>query len=183
MAAPKSANQVTTSTGVPHKAESAFPPFDASTFSSQLIWLALAFGFLYYMMSRHLLPRITDAIEERENTIKRDLAEAERLKADTDAALASYEKALADAKTKASGIAKTTRESLAAETDKERTSIEQQLASRIADAEKRIAASKNQAMASVNQVATDAVGAIVGKLTGQAANADEIGRAIAAVKK
>lgn len=183
MAAPKSANQATTSTGVPHKAESAFPPFDSSTFSSQLIWLALAFGFLYYMMSRHLLPRITDAIDEREATIKRDLTEAERLKADTDSALASYEKALADAKAKASGIAKTTRESLAAETDKERSSIEGQLAAKIADAEKRIAASKAQAMASVNQVATDAVGAIVGKLTGQTAATDEISRAIAAVKK
>ena len=47
-----------------------FPPFDTTTFPSQLIWLALTFGFLYYMMKRHLLPRIEDVIAERENSIK-----------------------------------------------------------------------------------------------------------------
>lgn len=183
MASPKTNPQANTSTGVPAKSEAAFPPFDTSTFSAQLIWLTLIFGFLYYMLARHLLPRIREVIEEREATIKRDLQEAERLKGETDSALASYEKALSDAKSKASGIAKATRDSLAAETDKERHAVDAQLAAKIADAEKRIGASKSKAMASVNDVAAEAVGAIVNKLTGQTIGRDDINRALAAIKK
>ena len=33
-----------------------FPPFDPSTFSSQLLWLALTFGFFYFFMARIVLP-------------------------------------------------------------------------------------------------------------------------------
>jgi F-type H+-transporting ATPase subunit b len=36
----------------------AFPPFETSGFLAQLIWLALAFGLLYYLMDKIALPRI-----------------------------------------------------------------------------------------------------------------------------
>ncbi len=64
----------------------------------QLIWLALTFGFLYFALSRLLLPRITEVIDARQDGIARDLAKAEALKTDTDKALAAYEKALSEAK-------------------------------------------------------------------------------------
>ena len=35
-----------------------FPPFDPATFSSQLLWLAITFGFFYFIMARVALPRI-----------------------------------------------------------------------------------------------------------------------------
>jgi F-type H+-transporting ATPase subunit b len=91
-----------------------FPPFDPRTFPSQLFWLALSFGALYFMMSRIALPRIGEVIEERRDHIQRDLDEAARLKSETDAALKSYEQSLADARVKAQGLAKDTREKLAA---------------------------------------------------------------------
>src|SRR5713226_4107678 len=78
-----------------------FPPFDAHSFASQLIWLALTFIALYLLMSRVALPRIGSILEERRRHIEADLAEAQRLKGDSDAAIAAYEKALADARGRA----------------------------------------------------------------------------------
>ena len=159
-----------------------FPPFDQSTFIPQLLWLALTFGFLYLMLSRFLLPRITEVIEERQGTVARDLAKAETLKLDTDKALAAYEKALSEAKAKAGDIAKTTRDRLTGEVDAEKHKVEADLAKQAVAAEKRIADSKVKALSSVNEIASDTVAAIVSKLTGAIVSKDEAAKAVSAAR-
>ena len=92
-----------------------FPPFQSHTFASQLVWLAIAFVLLYVLMARLALPRVGAIIESRQKRIADDLAEAARLKSESDAAVAAYEKALADARTRAQAIANETRERQAAD--------------------------------------------------------------------
>ena len=171
-------------TEVPHDAGHAkvFPPLDPSTFAPQLIWLAIAFTALYVLLSKFALPRVGEVIEERRQRIQRDLDTAERLKDDTQAALKAYEKSLADARANASGIAKETRERLSAESDKEKATIEKQIAAKLADAEARIAGTKAKALASVSDVAADTAGAVVKHLIGADVSADEVKRALASVK-
>ena len=82
-----------------------FPPFQKDTFASQLVWLAITFVLLYLLISRIAVPRIGGIFEERSKRIQGDLAAAQRLKAESEAALASYEKALADARGNAQTIA------------------------------------------------------------------------------
>jgi F-type H+-transporting ATPase subunit b len=155
-----------------------FPPFNPETFAPQLIWLALTFGALYLVLSRKALPRIADVLEERANRIKRDLDAAERLKGETDKALASYEQALADAKANAGAIAKQTREKLTADVDREKAAVDVQMNAKVAEAETRINAMKSKALASVNDIATGTASAIVGRLIGQDPTADELKRAL-----
>ncbi|MEP1881060.1 MAG: ATP F0F1 synthase subunit B, partial [Roseibium sp.] len=82
-----------------------FPPFDSSTFASQILWLAITFGLFYWIMKNVAVPRIAGILEDRKDRIAGDLAEANRLKQETDAAIAAYEQALAEARNKAHGIA------------------------------------------------------------------------------
>src|SRR6185436_15347896 len=89
-----------------------FPPLDSGTFAPQLVWLALTFGLLYLILKRVVLPRVGEVIEERGDRIKRDLAHADKHRADTEKALANYEQALGDARIKAGAIAKTMRDKL-----------------------------------------------------------------------
>lgn len=163
------AQKLNTETGVPHDAghTKAFPPLDPANFSPQIIWLAITFALLYALLSRVALPRIGEVIEERRDRIQRDIDAAEAMKAETEKALKDYEQALADARVNASGIARETREKLAAETDKKRHAMEQQVAAKIADAEARIATMKAGALASVGEIAADTASAIVGKLIGE----------------
>src|SRR6218665_1874495 len=102
-----------TSTG--HKEP--FPPFNPETFASQAFWLALCFIFLFVMMWKVALPRIGAIIENREKRIADDLAAAAKAKAESDAAVAAYEQALADARARAQVIANETRDKQAAESD------------------------------------------------------------------
>lgn len=157
------------------------PQLYAPDFAPQLFWLAVTFVLLYWVMAKIALPRIGEVIEERRDRIQRDLAAAERLKGETEKALEGYEKALADARSSASAIARQTRDNLNAEVDKERKAVEDQLARKLADAEGAIAATKTKALASVKDIAGDTVTAIVGTLTGSAVTKDEVDRALKAL--
>ena len=163
------AQPTTTTTGAtPASGQAAFPPFASESFTSQLLWFAIAFGLLYYLMSRVALPRIAGILENRESRIAADLAEAEQLRAESEAAGAAYEKALADARSKAQAIARGRRETLTAESTAKQRALEAQLAQRIADSEATISARTAEAMASVRGIAADTASAIVERLTGQA---------------
>ena len=110
-------------------------------------------------------------------------AEASRFKAESEQAIAAYEKALADARTRAQTIASETRDRLQAEADRNRKSLEEQLNARLAEAEKTIAATKSAAMANVRGIATEAAAAIVTRLTGVAAPDAKVTAAVDAVLK
>ncbi len=160
-----------------------FPPFDAHTFPSQLIWLAIAFGVLYLLMSRIALPRIGTILEERHDRIADDIEEAGRLKAESEAAAQAYEQALASARGKAHSIAAETRDTLAAQSEVRRKALEADLHGKLAEAEAKIAATKTSAMANVRGIAVDAAGAIVSGLIGTAPAPQAVESAVDAVVK
>jgi F-type H+-transporting ATPase subunit b len=168
----------TAAPGDPKGGHGSFPPFDPATFAPQLVWLAISFAALYLIMSRIALPRIASVMAERRERIQRDLAEAERLKAETDAALAAYEKSLADARGKAQGFAKEMRDRIAADMDRERRRVDDVNTARLAETEKSIADTKARALASVDQLAAETAQAIVERLIGQAVGSDEVRRAV-----
>src|SRR6266545_435877 len=143
-----------------------FPPFDSKTFPSQLFWLALAFIALYLLMSRIALPRIGSILEARRQSIEDDLAEAQRLKDASDAAIAAHEKALAEARGRAQTLANETREKAAAAAEVRRKEVDAKLGAHIAEAEKTIAGTRAAAMANVRGIASEAAAAIVERLTG-----------------
>jgi F-type H+-transporting ATPase subunit b len=160
-----------------------FPPFQSETFLSQLIWLAISFGLLYWLMSKFVLPQIGAILDERRERIARDLDEAQKLKAESEAAGAAYEKALADARSNAQGIASAQHAKAAAEQEERRKGLEAELTTRLQAAEAEITASKTKAMSNVRGIAIDAVPTIVSHLTGQAAAAADVEKAVDAALK
>ncbi|ABS62318.1 H+transporting two-sector ATPase B/B' subunit [Parvibaculum lavamentivorans DS-1] len=143
-----------------------FPPFDAASFESQLVWLVLSFAALYLLMSRVALPRIANVLEERRDRIADDLDQAAQFQLQTEEAIGAYEKALAEARAKAQGIAQETRDRLQEETERQRLAIEARLAEKISEAEKQIAATKDAALQNVRAVAVDVADTIVAQLLG-----------------
>jgi len=173
----------TTSTGHTEGGHGAFPPFQSQTFASQLVWLAIAFVLLYVLMAKLALPRVGAIIEGRRKHIEDDISEAGQLKTKSDEAAAAYEKALADARSRAQAIANDTRERQAAEAEVRRKALEDQLNVKLADAEKTIAATKQAAMANVRGIAEDAARAIVERLIGTAPTDKAVADAVSDVLK
>src|SRR4029077_11787462 len=120
----------------------AFPPFDSSTFASQLVSLVIAFVALYLIVSRIALPRVSGVIDARQAAIDGDLAAAQKLKDESDAALKAYESELAAARGRAQAIGAATREKLNAVAEAERKTLEGSLSVKLAEAEKTIASTR-----------------------------------------
>jgi len=131
------------------------------------------------LMSRVALPRVAGILEARHKTVENDIEAAAKMKAETDAAIAAYEKALMEAKGRAQTIAGETRDRLAAETDAKRKALEADLAAKLTEAEKTIAASKAAAMANVSQIAGDAAEAIIKQVAGESVPRASIDAAVA----
>lgn len=155
-----------------------FPPFDSTTFASQLLWLAITFVIFYYLMAKVALPRIGGILEGRRDRIAADLDQAESLKTESEQAAAAYQKALADARSKASGIAGTARDAAKSKTDQQRKDVEADLGRQLAAAEARIADIKSKALAEVGAIAGDTTDALVKTLVGVEATANEVADAV-----
>ena len=172
------ATKTATHTEAPGGHKPGFPPFQPDTFASQIVWLVVTFVALYLIISRIAVPRIGGIVEERSKRIEGDLAAAQGLKAESEAALAAYEKALADARNRAQTIAGETRDKLNAAADERRKALEAELNVKLAAAETQIAKTKSDAMANVRGIAVDAASAIVERLTGTAPPAPAVNAAV-----
>lgn len=181
-AAGETAGEVHTETGVADNGgqESSFPPFDSSTYPSQLLWLAITFGLFYLFLKKVALPRIGGILEVRRDRIAQDLDEAARMKEEADAAVAAYEQELADARKKASAIAQKARDDAKAEAEAERQKVEDALQAKLSEAESRIAEIKTTALNEVGAIAEETAGAIVQELVGGSVDEKAVAKAVKA---
>jgi F-type H+-transporting ATPase subunit b len=164
-------------------AKAAFPPFESATYASQLFWLVLVFGFLYWLMAKVVVPRMGGILADRATRISSDLDGAATARARAEEAGQAYEKALAEARAKAQGLAQETRDKASAEQSVRSRALEAELSARVAKAEADISAMKTRAMGNVAGIATDAASAIVERLIGTAPAKAAVAEAVKSVTK
>lgn len=160
------------------EAHGVFPPFDPQHFGSQLFWLAVSFGLLYLVLSRFLLPRVGQILEERRDKIADDLDEAGRLNEEAKAAERAYENALADARARAHGIAADAKAKIDAEIAEETDKVDAEMDAKSEEAEARIREAKTEALGHVQEIAATTAAAIVEKLIGKAPSEADAGKAV-----
>ena len=159
------------------------PQLNPLDWAPQIIWLVITFSILYVLMKRVALPRIGSVIEARHARIAGDIEAADKLRRETQEAIAAYEQALAEAKARAQAIAREANNKLKDEMAAERASLDRDLAARSAEAEKRIHEAMTSALKDVNQVASETAAEIVRSLIGVAPSKPEVSAAVAAVRK
>ena len=159
------------------------PQLNPLDWAPQLIWLVITFGVLYLLMKWVALPKIGSVIEMRQGRIAGDLEAADKLRHETQEAIAAYEQALAEAKARAHGIAQEARNRLKDEVAAERTTLERDLSAKSAEAEAQIHQAKVSALKEVNAVASDTATEIVRRLIGIAPTKPEVSAAVAAARK
>lgn len=158
--------------------EGGFPPFDTTTFPSQLFWLVVTFAFLFTVIWKAAGPKINAAITNRRGAINGAIAEASKARADAEAAQAKYEMALTKARTNANALAEETRAKLNAEIAKAKAEADAKAHEAMAAADARIASTRESAKQAVTVAARDAAVAIVERLTGDKVSAEDAAKAM-----
>lgn len=169
---------VTAGTEAPASKSGGFPPFDYTTFPSQMFWLVVTFAFLFVVLWRVAGPRINGVITSRRGAINGDIALAQKARGDAETAGATYQTALAGARARAQGLAEENRQSLNAEIAREKARAEAEASKAMADADARIATTREAARGAVAKAAEEAAIAIVARLTGDIVSADDAAKAV-----
>ena len=159
------------------------PQFDPSTFASQLFWLLVMFVALYWIVSRIAVPRIGEVLEQRARVIQDDLDRATQLKAETDAAISAYEKAMADARAQAYDHMRVINADMKAVADKRTADVTAQVNQQISDAEARIAQAKQSALEGLKTISADTARDVVAKLAGLSPDAGSVDNAVSTALK
>ena len=157
------------------------PQLDASTFVSQLFWLAVTFVVLYFVMSKLIVPRIADVLQDRQARIDDDLEKAEELRNEAASVLEAYEKTVADGRAQAQTILReASLQNDKAAADRQ-AALGEQLAQQTAEAETRINAAREEALANIRTVAAETAQAAALRLSGASISQEEAEQAVASV--
>jgi F-type H+-transporting ATPase subunit b len=159
------------------------PQFDLTTFAPQLFWLAVTFIALYWVMAKLAIPRIGEVLDQRARVIQEDLDRAMALKAETDQAIQTYERAMAAARDQANEQIRAVTNEAKATAEARTTELGAQVAKQVADAEARIAKAKDDALASLKRIAADTAKDVVAKLANLSPAQGDVEAAVAAALK
>jgi F-type H+-transporting ATPase subunit b len=159
------------------------PQFNPRWFATQLFWLMVSLVAFFFILRNAALPKIEDALETRRRKIDDDLDKATAHREEAEAAMAAYEKALAEAADQAKAIHRETAQEIAEAATARRTSLAAKLAEDAKAAEARITAAKEPALANLQDVAVEVVQDAAAKLAGLKISAAEAKKAVAAAMK
>ena len=160
--------------------QAGLPQFRFEYWGGQIAWLLILFTLLYVLLARVFVPRLRRVRDERDAAIEGAIAEARRVQAEAEAQGLAATAEMNEARAKAQAAASDAKARAAAEAKARQAAQEAELNAKLAEAETRIQASRESAMGSMREVASDTAGAIVERLTGRPADAAELDAALGA---
>ena len=178
-----SAGLVSLSSGVAQAAgggesSGGLPQLDLTTWPTQLFWLVVTFTLAYILISRLVTPKIGAVFEERAGRISGDLDKAKEADEQARATREAYEAELAEARSNGAAKAKAAMDAATAEAAKQEAELDKKLARKVKTAETKLAKLREDAMASLDDVAAEAAMQTVEQLTGMKATKAAVAKQI-----
>jgi|GEM_PF-3415134 len=133
------------------------PQFDLSTLPSQLLWLAISFGILYWIIKSKFMPKMGITFSDRKIRFEADLVAAEKAKNKAEAVERRIERTLDKAKKNSMEAYKKAEEEIKQSTEKKRAEIAKKLTKKLQDSDKKIAKFYEQSAEDVKKITKDIV--------------------------
>ena len=159
-----------------------FPPFDTTTYPSQIFWLVITFALLLAFLWRFVVPRIGGTIGERKQRIAREIAQAEQDRREADQAWTTYQNTLIEARARARSLIEETRTHVRADVERAEKAADTEADQALTDAEARLAKLRAEARDHIRRAAQEAAAGIVERLIGVSVTREEAAQAVASVE-
>ena len=159
-------------------AEAGMPQLDPTYWASQGFWLILIFTTLYLTLSNLFIPKIKDSIDSRENKIKDDLDEAQKLKNLADKKLKEYEQSIESAKKEVQKIIFESKNELNSQIQSKKKEFEKEIENEIKTAEKEIENLKKESLGSISIISEEMASKVIEQISGEPMNQSSIKAAI-----
>jgi F-type H+-transporting ATPase subunit b len=147
---------------------------------SQIFWVAVFFGFIFFVIGRGMLPKIQGTVELRDRKIAEDLERAQAARAGAEETEAQWRARMDAARADAARIAQEAKQASALETEGKVKTAADQINTKLESAQARIRDAVASARAEIEGVATEATREMVQRLTGIQVDANEAAAAVKA---
>ena len=163
--------------------EEGMPQLNPEFWISQIFWLTLVFGSLYVLLSKLILPKISDNLEARKSQISENIEAAEKNRKESDQKLKDYDKIIKDAKSEAKDIFNQAREKILRDINIKKESLEKEINEEVKKAEKEILDLKKKSPEKVNKIAIETSADLIKQIIGAEVNNSNISAIVEDISK
>ena len=141
------------------------PQLDFSTFLPQIFWLFISLSFLYIVLSRYALPRVSDVIEERKDIIAQDIDSAKKFSSETDLAIEELNMKLSEAKINSQSLMNDSLQKIKESNEEKKAILLKEINDDIVAAEAKILEKKEESLREISSVSEDIAIEMLGNLS------------------
>jgi F-type H+-transporting ATPase subunit b len=138
----------------------------SETFASQIFWMLVFFGFVFFVIGRGMVPKVMQTVEARDSQIASDLAAAEAARNSADAQEEAWRAQAATQRAEAQAVIAKAKAEAAKAAEARLATAGGVIDSRVAEADARIASARNNALGEIEAVAAEAASTIVSRIAG-----------------
>ena len=164
-------------------AEAGMPQLDPKYWASQAFWLVLVFSILYLSIAKFYLPKIKNNLDNRENKIKEDLDDANKMKSLSEKKLKEYNVILENSKKEVTKILLESKNTLDKNIQTKKETIEKEIEIQLTKAQKEILELKTSSINSINNISQEISSNIIEKMSGDKLNESSIKAVVEEVSK
>ena len=150
------------------------PQLNPEFWISQIFWLTLTFGILYIVLSKLILPKISDNLESRKSQILENIEAAENQRQNSEEKLKEYEEIVSKSKMEAKNIFNQAREKALKDISAKKDVLDKQIDDEIGKAEQEIKELQKSAPDKINKIAIETSSELIQKLIGAEVNNSSI---------
>ena len=146
------------------------PQLNPEFWISQIVWLVLTFGILYVVLSKLILPKISDNLESRKSQILENIEMAEAQREESEKKLREFEKIILESKLEAKNHFNEVRQKILDDISNKRTAIEKDIDKEISTAEEEINNLKIDSSEKIKNIAVETSSELIKQLIGEEVN-------------
>ena len=150
------------------------PQLNPEFWISQIFWLIITFGILFIVLTKVILPKISDNLETRKSQTLENIETADKQKEESQKKIDEYEKIILDSKLKAKSYFNEAREKILDNINKKRAALEKDLDEEISEVEKELSDLKNKSGEKINKIAAETSAELIKELIGEEVNSSSI---------
>jgi F-type H+-transporting ATPase subunit b len=149
-------------------------------FWSQLFWLAVVFGIIFFAIGRGMVPKIQGTVDLREQKIAADLEAAQSARVAADETEAAWRASMDAARAEAAKLSNDAKQASAKDTEAKAQAASEKLNVKLQAAEAKIRDAVQAARSEIEAVAAEAAQEMVSRLTGKTVDKKQAAEAVKA---
>ena len=150
------------------------PQLNPEFWVSQIVWLVLTFGILYIVLSKLILPKISDNLESRKSQILENIEMAEAQREESEKKLKEFEKIILDSKIDAKNHFNEVRQKTLEDINNKRSALEKDIDKEISAVEQEVNSLKITSSEKIKNIAVETSSELIKQLIGEEANNSSI---------